>query len=203
MMGALPLKWQTTCSNRLAIMHTVSSRSPRASCKSTAPNAYFYIFLWLFVQFGMGPRSSAVVAGTSAMHRELEEALATLKGTQDALLLPTGAPCSHLADPKRPALQPMQASKYARDCAGFAANMAAVSALAGLGGDRVTILSDELNHASIIDGARLARRSSSAHLAVYRHNDMAHLEQLLQGLPAGGRALVVTDSLFSMVRGWG
>lgn len=42
----------------------------------------------------------------------------------------------------------------------------------------VVILSDELNHASIVDGARLGRRGGSR-LLVYRHNDLAHLEQLL------------------------
>jgi 7-keto-8-aminopelargonate synthetase-like enzyme len=43
------------------------------------------------LQYGMGCRSSAIVGGTSALHRELEEALAALKGTQDCLLTPTGA----------------------------------------------------------------------------------------------------------------
>lgn len=53
----------------------------------------------------------------------------------------------------------------------------------------VAILSDELNHASIVDGAALGRRRG-ARLLVYRHNDLAHLEQLLTtqvppGAPAG------------------
>jgi len=62
----------------------------------------------------------------------------------------------------------------------------------------VIIFSDELNHASIIDGARLACRGPGAVLQVYRHNDLDHLEQLLSAAPAGARKLVVTDSLFSM-----
>lgn len=59
------------------------------------------------------------------------------------------------------------------------------------------VFSDELNHASIIDGARLAGRAGAV-VHVYRHNDMAHLERLLAACPPGRRRLVVTDSLFSM-----
>jgi 7-keto-8-aminopelargonate synthetase-like enzyme len=55
------------------------------------------------------------------------------------------------------------------------------------------ICSDELNHASIVDGCRL----SSAHVTVYRHLDMTHLEQLLRR-PVKGKKMVVTDSIFSM-----
>jgi 8-amino-7-oxononanoate synthase len=76
---------------------------------------------------------------------------------------------------------------------GFAANL---GLLATLGGPDVTILSDELNHASIVDGARLAR----AEVRVYRHADLDHLAKLLVDVTAAGRgpALVVTDSAFSM-----
>ena len=73
---------------------------------------------------------------------------------------------------------------------GFAANLGVLSTLGGPG---VRILSDELNHASIIDGCRLSRSA----LAVYRHRDMGHLEELLSdGTPMP--TLVVTDSVFSM-----
>ena len=65
---------------------------------------------------------------------------------------------------------------------GFAANLGVIGALAS-GGDAV-IFSDELNHASIVDGCRLAVRNS-AKMNVYRHNDMAHLEQLLSSCPPG------------------
>jgi 8-amino-7-oxononanoate synthase len=76
---------------------------------------------------------------------------------------------------------------------GFAANL---GLLATLGGEDVTILSDELNHASIVDGARQAR----ARVRVYRHNDLDHLAKLLVEVEAtgSGPALVVTDSAFSM-----
>ena len=55
---------------------------------------------------------------------------------------------------------------------GFAANL---GVLCSLGGPGVRVLSDELNHASIIDGCRLSRSA----VAVYRHRDMAHLDELL------------------------
>lgn len=71
---------------------------------------------------------------------------------------------------------------------GYQAN---VSVLTVLGGG-ARIVSDELNHASIIDGARLAR----AEVAVYRHCDVDHARDLVDSAP--GRALVVTDSVFSM-----
>jgi 8-amino-7-oxononanoate synthase len=72
---------------------------------------------------------------------------------------------------------------------GFAANAATIPALVGPGD---TVASDERNHASIIDGCRLAR----ARVAVYPHRDVAALEAILAAAP--GRKLVVTDSLFSM-----
>ncbi len=73
---------------------------------------------------------------------------------------------------------------------GFAANL---GVLCTLGGEGVRILSDELNHASIIDGCRLSRSA----LAVYRHCDMDHLAELLaSGDPMP--TIVVTDSVFSM-----
>src|SRR6201994_245680 len=75
---------------------------------------------------------------------------------------------------------------------GFAANAGTVSSI--LGKDDF-ILSDELNHASIIDGARL----SKARIKVFRHKDIAHAEQLLQEVQnEPGRKLLITDGVFSM-----
>jgi 8-amino-7-oxononanoate synthase len=75
---------------------------------------------------------------------------------------------------------------------GFAANLGVLSTLGGPG---VRILSDELNHASIIDGCRLSRSA----LAVYRHRDMGHLAELLgDGTATASPTIVVTDSVFSM-----
>jgi glycine C-acetyltransferase len=75
---------------------------------------------------------------------------------------------------------------------GFVANAGTVSAILG---KEDFILSDELNHASIIDGARLSR----ATIKVFRHKDMAHCEELLQQAASEpGKKLVITDGVFSM-----
>src|ERR1700721_1630236 len=75
---------------------------------------------------------------------------------------------------------------------GFAANAGTVSSILG---KEDFILSDELNHASIIDGARLSR----AKIKVFRHKDIAHAEQLLQEVQnEPGRKLLITDGVFSM-----
>jgi 8-amino-7-oxononanoate synthase len=113
-------------------------------------------------RFGTGSGASRLVVGARPVHAELERELAAWKGAEAALLFPTG----------------------------FAANVGLLTALGRLGG--VRILSDELNHASIIDGARLSR----AEVTVYRHGDLEHLATLLK--EADGRALVVSDAVFSM-----
>ncbi|HKV93186.1 MAG TPA: glycine C-acetyltransferase [Candidatus Angelobacter sp.] len=75
---------------------------------------------------------------------------------------------------------------------GFAANAGTVSAI--LGKDDF-IISDELNHASIIDGARL----SKAKIKVFRHKDTAHAEELLKEVAGEpGHKLIITDGVFSM-----
>jgi glycine C-acetyltransferase/8-amino-7-oxononanoate synthase len=78
---------------------------------------------------------------------------------------------------------------------GYLANLGVIGALAGRGG---VVLSDELNHASIVDGCRLSR----AEVVVYRHCDVEHLEWCLRKHRGHGedpgRPLIVTDSVFSM-----
>ncbi|SFB70583.1 8-amino-7-oxononanoate synthase [Massilia yuzhufengensis] len=76
-------------------------------------------------------------------------------------------------------------------CTGYMANLAVLTAL-GADADAM-IFSEALNHASLIDGARLAK----AAVAVYPHGDVARLEQQLQASSAATK-IVVTDSVFSM-----
>jgi glycine C-acetyltransferase len=74
---------------------------------------------------------------------------------------------------------------------GFTANAGAVSAI--LTKDDV-VISDELNHASIIDGCRLSR----AAVKVFPHKDVEAARRIALGLPAGQRKLLITDGVFSM-----
>ena len=114
--------------------------------------------------YGVGPTAVRSIAGTLAVHIELEKAVAAFKGVEDALYVQ----------------------------AGFVANQAAIPPLVGR---EDVIFSDRLNHASIIDGARLSR----AKIVVYEHADSADLaEKVKDNLPAYRRGLVVTDGVFSM-----
>ena len=74
---------------------------------------------------------------------------------------------------------------------GFTANAGTVSSI--LGRDAV-IVSDELNHASIIDGARLSR----AAIKVFPHRDVAAARRIVEEIPRGTRTLIITDGVFSM-----
>jgi 8-amino-7-oxononanoate synthase len=75
---------------------------------------------------------------------------------------------------------------------GYAANLAVLSALTGPEG---AIFSDELNHASLIDGCRLSR----ATIHIYRHRDVDHIEELLRKQTSRARRRVIaTDTVFSM-----
>jgi glycine C-acetyltransferase/8-amino-7-oxononanoate synthase len=77
---------------------------------------------------------------------------------------------------------------------GYLANIGAIGALAGRGD---TVFSDELNHASIVDGCRLSR----AEVVVYRHRDVEHLDWSMRRhgrRDETARRLIATDSVFSM-----
>src|SRR6201989_3551470 len=75
---------------------------------------------------------------------------------------------------------------------GFTANAGTVSAILG---KEDFIISDQLNHASIIDGARLSR----AKIKVFRHKDAAHAEEQLESIKnEPGHKLIITDGVFSM-----
>ncbi|MFB7615194.1 5-aminolevulinate synthase [Kitasatospora sp. NPDC056181] len=76
---------------------------------------------------------------------------------------------------------------------GYTANDGALTVLAGMPKDTV-VFSDAKNHASIIDGLR----HSGAQKHVFRHNDVAHLEELLAATPADRPKLVVLESVYSM-----
>jgi 8-amino-7-oxononanoate synthase len=117
------------------------------------------------MEHGAGAGASRLISGTMSVHRELEQRLAELLGTQACMLFGSG----------------------------YLANMGVIGALAGRGD---VVFSDELNHASIVDGCRLSR----AQVLVYRHLDLDHLAHLLRehGATAGARRLIVTDSVFSM-----
>jgi glycine C-acetyltransferase len=114
-------------------------------------------------RFGAGAGSVRTIAGTMAIHLELEARLAAFKRTEAAVVFQSG----------------------------FAANAGTVAAL--LGKDDV-IVSDELNHASIIDGARLSR----AAIKVFPHRDAAAARSILEQLPRGQHTLLITDGVFSM-----
>jgi glycine C-acetyltransferase len=103
------------------------------------------------------------IAGTMAIHMELERKLAEFKKTEAVVVFQSG----------------------------FAANAGTVAAV--LGRDDV-IVSDELNHASIIDGARLSR----AEIKVFAHRDAASARAILQEQPKERRKLLITDGVFSM-----
>ena len=113
-------------------------------------------------RWGTGTGASRLVVGARPVHDELEAELAAWKGAEAATLFPTG----------------------------YQANLGALTALADQ--PEVLVVSDELNHASIIDGARLAR----GRVAVARHADVDHVDALLA--THDGPALVVTDAVFSM-----
>ena len=109
----------------------------------------------------------------------------------------TGASASRILGGSRPCHDELEAEladwKHVERAvllsSGFAANLAVLTVF---GGPDVTVFSDELNHASIIDGCRLGRST----VRVHRHRDVAQLDDLLAATP--GRKLVVTDSVFSM-----
>lgn len=74
---------------------------------------------------------------------------------------------------------------------GFMANQGAITALVG---ENDYIFSDEENHACIIEGCKLTR----GQVLVYKHNNMEHLEQLLQSVPLDAGKLIISDGVFSM-----
>jgi glycine C-acetyltransferase len=114
-------------------------------------------------KFGVGSGSVRTIAGTMAIHMELEQKLAEFKKVEAVVVFQSG----------------------------FTANAGTVSAI--LTRDDV-VISDELNHASIIDGCRLSR----AQIKVFPHKDVDAARRVIKDLPASQRKLLITDGVFSM-----
>jgi len=115
-------------------------------------------------EFGVGSGAVRSIAGTMALHMELEEKIAKFKQVEAAVVFQSG----------------------------FTANAGTVQAI--LGREDV-IVSDELNHASIIDGCRLSR----AEIKVFPHKDVEACEQILREIQDRKcRKLLITDGVFSM-----
>jgi glycine C-acetyltransferase len=113
--------------------------------------------------FGVGAGSVRTIAGTLALHEELERRIAAFKQTEAAVVFQSG----------------------------FTANAGTVSAILTRND---AVVSDELNHASIIDGCRLSR----ATIRVFPHRDIDAARDILKELPASQRKLLITDGVFSM-----
>lgn len=115
-------------------------------------------------EYGAGSGSVRAIAGTLDIHLEAEKAAARFKGVESALIY----------------------------SAGYTANVGLIPTL--VRGKEDLIISDELNHGSIIDGVRLTKASR----AVYQHNDVSALERVLQENEDSDRKLIITDGVFSM-----
>jgi len=115
--------------------------------------------------YGCGSGGTRNISGTTPLHIQLEQELADLHGKDAALLFTSG----------------------------FVSNDAAISTIAKLLPECV-IFSDELNHASMIEGIR----HSGCDKKIFRHNDLAHLQQLLEQTDPNRAKLIVFESVYSM-----
>lgn len=116
------------------------------------------------LKYGAGSGSVRAIAGTMDIHLEAEKKVAEFKGVESSLIY----------------------------SAGYTANVGLIPSL--VQGPQDIIISDELNHGSIIDGVRLTK----ARRGVYAHNDMSELEAVLKMNEDAERKLIITDGVFSM-----
>ncbi|MCK6456043.1 MAG: aminotransferase class I/II-fold pyridoxal phosphate-dependent enzyme [Phycisphaerae bacterium] len=122
-------------------------------------------------RWGAGTGSVRFICGTFDYHRALESRLAELSATQAAT---TYVSC-------------------------WNANEAILPTLMTVADGQIAVISDELNHASIIDAIRLGRQiAKNAEAHVYRHTDVADLEAKLKAAASKPFRVVVTDGVFSM-----
>lgn len=128
-------------------------------------------------RFGTGPGAVRFISGTMSVHRELERATADFHGRKDAMVFSSA----------------------------FATNLAVLHALIkGQSADslvsaKTLVLSDALNHRSIIDGIRVANLEKEAR-PIFAHLDPAEAARILQeNVGKYDRALVITDGVFSML----
>jgi glycine C-acetyltransferase len=115
-------------------------------------------------KYGAGSGSVRAISGTMDIHLEAEKKVAEFKGVEASLIYSSG----------------------------YTANVGLIPTL--VTGKEDVIISDELNHGSIIDGVRLTKASR----AVYPHNDVAALEEVLRQNSGSERKLIITDGVFSM-----
>lgn len=115
-------------------------------------------------EYGVGSGSVRAISGTMDIHLEAEKKVAEFKGVEASLIY----------------------------SAGYTANVGLIPTL--VTGKQDVIISDELNHGSIIDGVRLTKASR----AVYPHNDVGALEEVLRQHSESERKLIITDGVFSM-----
>ena len=118
-------------------------------------------------EFGVGTTGSRLLNGTFQLHNELESRLARFLGKDDCVVFSTG----------------MQA------------NLGAISCLLSATEDNY-LFSDELNHASIIDGVTLSKIERNQKI-IFKHNDMNDLDEKLQQVPKK-HSLIITEGIFSM-----
>lgn len=128
-------------------------------------------------QYGTGPGAVRFISGALKVHRDLEKTLANFHGREDAIIFSSA----------------------------FAANLAVLFALLkgqskdSLVNNDVVVISDQLNHRSIIDGIRLAGLPREQK-AIFKHMDATDLAKVLaEHAGKRARALVVTDGIFSML----